>query len=208
MSPPLTSASQRGSLAAIIKMPKRLVLICLLLLSSLAVSHSAMTTRGHREGIEQIIAGPGPYLFASTNQEPAWHSVAMPRKASVPVIHWYDKINPVWWFGNAEEPVPPAWYEPTNSLRTAKWHFRNPFTNFTYYVIGVADKDTVRSGRYPTLVGNPNGGWNFAVTRRRIVYLPFWDYKSSHMEFYFGWRERGNFGIKLVFHHPPEPVKT
>jgi len=27
------------------------------------------------------------------------------------------------------------------------------------------------------------------------------------MEFYFGWRERGNFGIKLNFHHTPEKMK-
>ena len=47
----------------------------------------------------------------------------------------------------------------------------------------VADKDTMRYGRYPKQVGNPHGGWNFAITRRRIVLLPFWDYKNSRMEF-------------------------
>ena len=74
-------------------------------------------------------------------------------------------------------------------------------------LIGVADKDTMRYGRYPKEVGNPHGGWNFAITRRRIIFLPFWDYKNSRMEFYFGWRERGNFGIKLNFHHTPEKIK-
>ena len=163
---------------------------------------------GHREGIMRIITGTDARLFYSTNQEPDWHGVAMPRKAHTPVIHWYDKCNPVWWLGNAEEPVPPAWYEPDNPHRHRDWYFRNPFTNFSNFVIGVADKDTVRYGRYPTLVGNPNGGWNFAVTRRRIVLLPFMDYKNSRMEFYLGWRERGNFGIKLIFHHAPKPEPT
>ncbi len=79
------------------------------------------------------------------------------------------------------------------------WYMRNPFANFSNYVIGVADKQTARSGVYPTVNGNPNGGWNFAVTRRRIVYLPFIDYKRHRFEFYFGWRARGNFGMKLNF---------
>ena len=170
-----------------------------------------LTRTGHREGIERITSDNkfiGDTHPTPAEPKPKWHTVAMPREANVPVIHWYNKINPVWWVGNAEEPVPPAWYEPSNSLRTVKWYFRNPFTNLSYYVIGVADKDTVRSGRYPTQVGNPKGGWNFAVTRRRILYLPFMDYKNRRMEFYFGWRERGNFGIKMVFHSPPEKLKA
>jgi hypothetical protein len=182
--------------------PTTFALTLLLLLGS-AVARAG----GHREGIERTIAGTDAYLFYSTNQEPDWHGVAMPAKPTEPVIHWYDKWNPVWWLGNADDPVPPAWYEPDNPHRKRDWFFRNPFTNFTYFVIGVADKDTMRYGRYPKLVGNPHGGWNFAVTRRRIVLLPFWDYKNSRMEFYFGWRERGNFGIKLIFHQPPEEIK-
>jgi len=176
-----------------------------------AANAAALPRTGHREGIDRKLS-ERDLGASSTNQitsepKPKWHTVAMPRSPHVPVIHWYDKINPVWWLGNAEEPVPPPEYQPTNSMRKVKWYFRNPFTNLSYYVIGVADKDTFRSGRYPTLVGNPHGGWNFAVTRRRIVYLPFMDYKNRHMEFYFGWRERGNFGIKLVFHKKPEKLK-
>ncbi len=183
-------------------------LAVLVLVSTMAAARADVPTKtGHREGIERMIGGDDHYLFASTNQEPDWHSVIMHPGAHTPVIHWYEKIDPVWWLGNAEEPVPPSWYEPTNSLRKVEWYFRNPFTNLSYYVIGVADKETVRSGRYPTEVGNPHGGWNFAVTRRRIVLLPFVDYKNSRMEFYFGWRERGNFGIKFNFHHAPEKMK-
>ena len=172
-----------------------------------AESVAAPTASGHREGIERKIFAGEDFLFYSTNEAPDWHGVVMLRKPKTPVIHWYDKCNPVWWLGNDDDSVPPDWYEPDNPHRKRDWFFRNPFTNFTYFVIGVADKDTMRYGRYPKEVGNPHGGWNFAITRRRIIFLPFWDYKNSRMEFYFGWRERGNFGIKLNFHHTPEKMK-
>jgi hypothetical protein len=185
-----------------------LLALGLTMVTSWAAGNGATPTRtGHREGIERMILPGDTWLFFSTNQEPKWHGVFMPRKPNLPVIHWHDKINPVWWFGNMEEPDPPAWYEPGNPHRRTLWYWRNPFTNFAYFVIGVADKDTVRYGRYPTQVGNPHGGWNVAVTRRRIVLLPFVDYKNRRLEFYLGWRERGNFGIKLNIHSPPQELK-
>ena len=145
----------------------------------------------------------------STNPKPRWHSVEMIPRTNLPSIHFYDKLNPIWWFGNMDEPRAPAWYRPNGSCRNFMWYLRNPFENFSNYVIGVADKKTVRYGVYPTVLGNPNGGWNFAVTRRRIVYLPFLDYKYHRFEFYFGWRQLGNFGMKLNFRQklpaPPPP---
>ena len=160
-------------------------------------------------GCASAAANPSPPVQAGP--KPAWHSVTMVPSTNLPPIHFYNKLNPIWWLGNAEEPRPPAWYRPDGSGRTFMWYLRNPFVNFSYYVIGGADKKTVRYGVYPTLVGNPNGGWNFAVTRRRIVYLPFIDYKRHRFEFYCGWRERGNFGMKLNFRQklpspaPPNP---
>jgi len=139
---------------------------------------------------------------------PHWHSVVMVPRTNLPPIHFYNKLNPVWWFGNVDEPHAPAWYRPNGSCRDFMWYMRNPFENFSNYVIGVADKKTVRSGVYPDQVGNPNGGWNFAVTRRRIAYLPFIDYKHHRFEFYFGWRERGNFGMKLNFRQKLPPPKN
>ena len=128
-------------------------------------------------------------------------------RTNAPVVHIWNKLNPIWWLGNASEPHAPAWYRPNGSLRDLWWWLRNPFSNFSSYVIGVADKPTVRYGRYPDKIGNPNGGWNFAVTRRRIVYLPFIDYKHGRFEFYFGWRQAGDFGAKLNFRQKiPEPA--
>ena len=142
----------------------------------------------------------------AADARPKWHSVTIIPRTNQPVGHFYNKLNPIWWFGNADEPHSPAWYRPNGTLRNVTWYFRNPFANFTWYVIGVADKKTVRSGLYPDHIYNPRGGWNFAVTRRRIVYLPFIDYKRGRFEFYLGWRERGNFGAKLNFRQAlPKP---
>ena len=109
------------------------------------------------------------------------------------------KWNPVFWAGNMDEPVPPDWYRPEDPRRVGRWHRRNSFHNLTFYVIGVADKEFERTGRYPDAVFNPHGGWNWAVCRHRCVRLPFLSFQRGAFKFYFGWRERGNFGIKLTF---------
>lgn len=146
-----------------------------------------------------------PECLCPAAPRPKWHSVVMPVRTNLPSIHFYDKLNPIWWFGNADEPRAPHWYRTNSSscFRNVAWYFRNPLANFSNYVIGIGDKESVRSGRYPTKIGNPRGGWNYAVSRRHILYLPFIDYKRGRFEFYFGWRERGNFGIKLNFWQAP-----
>lgn len=131
--------------------------------------------------------------------KPKWQSMVMMPKTNLPAIHLYQKLDPIWWFGNINEPKPPAWYRPGGHMRNLMWHLRNPLSNFSDYVIGVADKETIRWERYPAANGNHPSGWNFAATQRRLLYLPFVDYKRGRFEFYFGWRERGNFGIKLNF---------
>ncbi len=135
-----------------------------------------------------------------------WHSIHVTPKPDLPEIHFYDKLNPVWWFENADDPVPPTWYLPDDPHRAIKWRFRNPLHNFNFYVIGVADKKTSRSGRYPGRNSDPNGGWDFEVVRRRIVPLPFLSYERSWITFYFGWREHGAFGAELKFHHHTQPA--
>jgi hypothetical protein len=134
---------------------------------------------------------------------PRWHSIKVTPRAGLPKIHFYNKLNPVWWVENSDEPVPPKWYKPDDRRRVMKWHFRNPFHNFGNYVIGVADKEFVRSGKYPERNSRPRGGWDFAVARRKLVLLPFISYQRGSFNFYFGWREHGNFGIKLNVSAPP-----
>ena len=110
-----------------------------------------------------------------------------------------DKLNPVFWFGNIDDPTPPAKYRPNDSGRKARWYMRNSCHNLTFYVIGIADKEFVRVGRHPARVFNPNGGWNWAVSKYRLWRLPFVSYGRGRFKFYCGWRNHGNFGMKLNF---------
>ena len=118
---------------------------------------------------------------------------------------FYNKLNPVWWLENADDPVPPAWYLPQDKHRALKWRFRNPFHNFDFYVIGVADKKFMRSGHYPERNSDPQGGWDFEVARRRLALLPYVSYERKKFNFYFGWREHGAFGVEMKFHKRPTP---
>ena len=109
------------------------------------------------------------------------------------------KMNPVFWFGNLDDPQPPEWYARDDAARGRKWHRRNGLHNFTFYVIGIADREFEQTGRFPGTVFHPHGGWNWTVCRYRWLRLPFISYKGRHVVFYVGWRERGNFGVKLNF---------
>ena len=132
-----------------------------------------------------------------TNSPPVHAVVHVPRE-----LHRFttwQKLNPVWWFGNADDPIPPKSYRPGKRWRTFTWHLRNPFHNFTFYVIGIADKPFLRVGRYADRVANPNGGWNWAICHYQWLHLPFVDYRRGRFEFYWGWRNGGNFGMKLNF---------
>jgi hypothetical protein len=128
---------------------------------------------------------------------PVWHTLRITPRPDLPEIHFYDKLNPVWWFGNLDDPEPPPSYRPDDPHRKTMWAFRNPFHNLTFYVIGVADKPSYRSGYYPQRVSHPHGGWHFAVTRRHVLLLPFVSYNRDWCTFYLGWRTRGTFGAKL-----------
>jgi len=115
------------------------------------------------------------------------------------------KWNPKFWFGNEDDPLPPADYRPDDRRRVTKWYFRNPTHNFNFYVIGLADKTFRRSGRYPAQVFSPQQGWNWAICKYYWWRLPFVSYQKNSFRFYFGWRERGNFGIKLTFREDAPP---
>jgi hypothetical protein len=126
-----------------------------------------------------------------------WKTIAIKPPARAPKIHFYQKLNPIWWLKNSDDPKPPAWYRPDDNHRRLKWSFRNPLHNFDFYVIGVADKKFSRSGKFPALNSNPQGGWDFEASRYKFIWLPFVAYHRPTFDFYFGWRNRGNFGIKF-----------
>jgi len=129
----------------------------------------------------------------------SWHTVQIRPGPHAPKIHFYNKLNPIWWLKNSDDPVPPDWYRPNEKHRRMMWSFRNPLHNFHFYVVGVADKTFYRSGKYPKLNSDPHGGWDFEAARYKFIWLPFVSYHREDMDFYFGWRNHGNFGIKMNF---------
>lgn len=80
-----------------------------------------------------------------------------------------------------------------------KWWFRNPCHNLTFHVLRVP-APFISMGDAPHDVFNPAGGWNrvtriSAVNQRRYNFISY----IGRIKFYWGYRERGNFGIKLTW---------
>lgn len=151
-----------------------------------------------------------------------WLYHLIPRHRSQ--IRWFDVGHWVTWglfgndddgiFGEANVPL----FRPDKNASLGKgiaWMLRNPLHNFCFYVIGNAgaptdewtllkinskkvefftykhQADTVFAGRYSSFfLGLHNG---LPLISLRVAYGHFW--KS---DFYIGWRERGNFGIKFL----------
>lgn len=74
-----------------------------------------------------------------------------------------------------------------------KWWFRNPCHNLTWFVIGFADRPSVRFDFSKEEVD----GWNKSFSLIDDKLYPFILYKGRKFTFYIGWRGRGNFGIKF-----------
>ena len=107
------------------------------------------------------------------------------------------KLDPIWWLGNADDPEPPDWYRPGKASRNVMWYFRNPFHNLNFFVIGISDRTFIRAGRFPKDTFNPCGGWNWSVCKYYRLRLPFISYSRNRVRIYFGWRTGGAFGIEL-----------
>jgi hypothetical protein len=169
----------------------RFLLVWVLALACCENSFAQMEPLKHRE----------KHGITNTNSalDGRWHSIKVSPPTNLPKISFRNKINPIWWFGNVDDPTPPDSYRPDDKHRLLKWHWRNPFHNFDFYVVGVADNNFTRSGRYPAGNGNPHGGWNVAVTKYKWTRLPFVSYSRGKFNFYLGWRNRGNFGLKLNY---------
>lgn len=149
-----------------------------------------------------LAAGCG--TVKKTRHVPYWKRASEREENPLPVPNQYGpfstcrKLSPAFWLGNADDPTPPDWYRPDDPGRGWKWRLRNPFHNLTFYVIGIADEEFTRVGPHPDAVFHPDGGWTWAVSRASVLPLPFVSYRGKRTQFYLGWRERGNFGIKLT----------
>ena len=81
-----------------------------------------------------------------------------------------------------------------------KWFIRNPLHNFTFYVIGFADRKIITSeGVWPK--NNKKILFTFRKIDSSSIKLPFFSFKLKRIKGYIGWRERGNFGVELRFYH-------
>ena len=78
-----------------------------------------------------------------------------------------------------------------------KWWVRNPFHNLVFYVLGCAHKESERYSTANSGVFKEDGGWMFAFSKTKYFVYPFVSYLGK-IKFYIGWRERGNFGLKLT----------
>jgi len=109
------------------------------------------------------------------------------------------KLNPKWWIENSDDPLP-WWWKPDAppDERERTWMLRNPFHNFTHYVIGVSDRHTHRVGVNARSIWNDEGSFNVSVTRAGpLIYLPMFSNRGKFLEWYVGWRESGNFGAAM-----------
>ncbi len=114
-----------------------------------------------------------------------------------PPAYW--KLGKFLWmiFGNSDDPEPEHSYPSgwSQGRKRLHWLFvRNPLHNFSWYFIGVADKDRWIEGKAPE--AHFVDGWNFTITRIKHVRLPYLSYRKGRFQFYFGWRPSGAFGFK------------
>jgi len=142
-----------------------------------------------------------------------------------PEIKWYHKINPLWWFRNIDDPMPPdnpkfnrliakSWtikilkfIMPKKAAIWIWWNLkRNTLHNFTGYVIGVAGRDIIKKGDYPNDRFNPTGkGYNklWVIYKCKhlpiTLYLPFISYISPKRRWYIGWNDSGFLSAELKF---------
>jgi hypothetical protein len=118
---------------------------------------------------------------------------------------WWKKVNPLWWFANDDDPLPPDWELPGKPmwLRVIAWYIRNPLSNFADYVIGVCDRNYSVIGTAPlyatTWADVPESnrtGFKWSLIKTRIP-LPFVSYTGKRVLWYAGWQKSGNFKIKF-----------
>jgi hypothetical protein len=148
-----------------------------------------------------------------------WLYDAVPRHRSQ--IKWYDLTHWVTWalLGNDDDGIfgeePSAGKHATgeiNPARAARWTVRNPLHNLCFYVIGSAERE---NSEFTLLKLSDEGSECLEYHKKATTTLPgrkigfflglhggkpFLSLRLDYgrvLDFYIGWRERGNFGVKL-----------
>ena len=152
-----------------------------------------------------------------------WLYKVIPRHRSQ--VYWFDLPHWISWslFGNDDDGIfgesITAQFNNKDKVgikRAVKWGIRNPLHNFTFYTIGQAqfppqseltlfsaapdnfevfkytsEARTVFASKFSSFYLGLHGWKPFISTRVRY-------FSKRQLEFYVGWRERGNFGIKFI----------
>lgn len=137
-------------------------------------------------------------------------------------IKWYDLPHWITWamFGNDDDGIfgekPTARYNtrlPICTRRAAAWTLRNPLHNFNFYVIGSAYRENseftivqLAKEKISFFEYKKKATTNFAGKGTSFYFgfhgwKPFISLRIDYgrlFDFYLGWRERGNFGIKFI----------
>lgn len=138
-------------------------------------------------------------------------------------IRWYDVGHWCTWmlFGNDDDGIfgesQKRPYRPNQQQSSGKalvWWLRNPLHNFTFYTIGSAERengeftilnlsrDNISALNYRKKAqknfGSKNSSFFLALHGGKpYVSLRIVTPWKRRLQFYFGWRERGNFGVKF-----------
>jgi len=158
--------------------------------------------------------------------EDHWLYQVIPRHRAQ--IQWYDLPHWTTWmlFGNDDDGIfgEKARYKPEippSFKKTLYWNCRNPLHNFCNYVIGSAHRtnsELTLLKIYPTKLEafkyKPIGDTVFASKDTSFFLAlhggkPFVSLRIAYgqgctSDFYFGWRCRGDFGIKCILYHKPK----
>ena len=118
-----------------------------------------------------------------------------------PEIKWHHRLNPIWWFGNIDDPYPPERFAAKiadwSELRIwLWWRMRNPLHNFTRYVIGLCGQDITVYSRYPGELF-ADVGFNWFLVRWKWIVLPGLSYNGHKWRWYIGWLDSGQFGLEF-----------
>ena len=149
-----------------------------------------------------------------------WLYEYIPRHRSQ--IRWYDFGHWISWsilgnddhgiFGEEHETVPQT-DDKISSFRMLQWTSRNPAHNFTFYVIGTAQYDNseftllrascedIKFLKITTHEKRDYAGQCSGFFLALHGWRPFLSIRLDHWrssKFYIGWRELGNFGVRLT----------
>lgn len=159
-----------------------------------------------------ILTGCAPYRIPTQCLDLNERGLESPLYAAIPrhrcqirpldIGHW------ITWtlFGNDDDGIfgegPKAHYYPNQKpsfLKAMRWTLRNPFHNFCFYVIGSANRENSKI-TFLDLESKLNGSRFFLGLHGGKPFISLCVRYSAQRkgEFYFGWRVRGNFGIKFL----------